>query len=91
MVDPDPTEVPPQLPEYHCQLAPVPKEPPFTVKFVVEPTHIGFGVAVALVGATEGLLTVTAKHLGALVPQRLFAVTQIFPVLPGVAVIEVVP
>ena len=56
---PVPTSVPPQLPEYQFQAAPVPSEPPDTDK-VVEPPQIGLGVAEALVGAVDGALMVTA-------------------------------
>ena len=39
-VFPVPWSVPPQLPEYHFQLAAVPKVPPFTVKVLVDPRQI---------------------------------------------------
>ena len=39
MLLPDPADVPPQLPEYHCQEAPVPNEPPLRVSVVDVPTH----------------------------------------------------
>ncbi len=56
-----PTKVPPQLPEYHVQFAPVPNEPPVTDK-VVEPEQIGLGLADALVAAVDALLIVTATE-----------------------------
>ena len=37
---PVPTAVPPQLPLYHFQLAPVPKLPPLTLNVVVLPKQI---------------------------------------------------
>lgn len=49
---PLPMYVPPQLPEYQYQAAPVPSEPPFLVN-VVEPPHVGFGVAVIEEGAPD--------------------------------------
>lgn len=55
---PVPTKVPPQLPEYQFQAAPVPNEPPLTDN-VVEPLHIGLELAVAPVGSVEGVFTVT--------------------------------
>ena len=55
---PFPTKLPPQLPLYHAQSAPVPNEPPATVSVVVPPLHIVV-IPVTPVGATEGLLTVT--------------------------------
>ena len=76
---------------YQFQFAPVPNEPPLTLSVVDEPTHIGFGVAVALDGATEAVLTVTGKQVEPLVPHKLLAVTHTFPALPGVALTDVVP
>jgi hypothetical protein len=32
---PDPTDVPPHVPLYHCHVAPVPKLPPLTVNVVL--------------------------------------------------------
>ena len=37
---PVPTDVPPQLPLYHLQLAPVPRLPPLTLKVVFLPRQI---------------------------------------------------
>jgi hypothetical protein len=89
--DPVPTSVPPQLPEYQVQLAPTPKDPPDTVRVVGLPGQIGFGLALALAAAEDAVANVTGKQVGALVPHKLLAVTQIFPALPGVALMEVVP
>ena len=63
---PVPTNVPPQLPEYHVQTAPVPSEPPATVK-VVDPLQIGLGLAEALPGAVELVFTVTVTDTQAVV------------------------
>jgi hypothetical protein len=64
MDEPDPTYVPPQLPEYHCQEAPLPNEPPTTLNTVEPPPQRGLGLAVADEGADEEELTftVTAAH-----------------------------
>jgi len=40
MLVPDPMEVPPQLPAYHRQVAPVPREPPLRVRVVEVPGQI---------------------------------------------------
>ncbi len=40
MLVPDPMEVPPQIPAYHRQDAPVPSEPPFSVSVVDVPGQI---------------------------------------------------
>ncbi len=58
---PVPIKVPPQLPEYHVQAAPVPNEPPVTDN-VDEPPQIGFGLADALVGSVDKVLTVTVTE-----------------------------
>jgi hypothetical protein len=55
---PLPTAVPPHDPLYHCQLAPVPNEPPVTDKVVALPEHIVVAVAVAPAGAAESVFTV---------------------------------
>ena len=57
--DPLPMEEPPQLPEYHCQLAPVPREPPLTVSVVGDPEQTVAGEADAEEGADETEFTVT--------------------------------
>ena len=56
--EPVPTKVPPQLPEYHFQLAPVPRLPPLTVRVVLPPLQMVV-VPVMPVAAVERLLTVT--------------------------------
>lgn len=69
---PVPAAVPVQLPENHCQVAPVPRLPPFTVKLVVEPEQ-----TVAL----EALIDAGAE-LGALM--AMLVVTQlVFPQAPS--------
>ena len=63
---PLPTNTPPQLPEYHCQLAPLPKEPPTTESVVELPAQIGFTVALILVGSVDSVLltfTVTVTQV----------------------------
>lgn len=57
-VAPEPTRVPPQDPVYHFQLAPVPRDPPATLS-VVAPPQVVAGLALAEVGATDGVLIVT--------------------------------
>lgn len=54
-----PTAVPAHDPENHSQLAPVPNEPPVTVKVEEFPSHITKGVALAAVGSVESVFTVT--------------------------------
>ena len=56
--EPVPNKVPPQLPEYHVQLAPVPRLPPLTVRVVLPPLQMVV-VPVIPVAAAERLLTVT--------------------------------
>ena len=62
---PFPTSVPEQEPVCHTQLALVPKLPSVTVKVDVAPEQIPVGFAVAVVGATDGVLcvTVTFAHV----------------------------
>ena len=57
---PVPTEVPPQLPLYHFQLADVPNVPPFTDKVVLLPLQIVVVVAETEVAGTDVSLTVIA-------------------------------
>lgn len=54
--EPLPTAVPPQDDEYHCQLAPVPKEPPITLKVVEPPLQIVVLPEIAI-GALDKELT----------------------------------
>jgi hypothetical protein len=58
---------------------------------VVPDPHTGLGVALALVGGVEGVDKITARHVYALLPHRFWALTQILPAVPGVAVITFVP
>ena len=63
--DPVPTDVPPQLPEYQFQFAPVPKDPPDTDKEVDWLGHVGLMLAEALAAAVELVFvtfTVTETH-----------------------------
>ena len=55
IISPVPIADPPQLPEYHFQLAPDPKEPPETLSVVVSPWQISDLLAEADVGASEGV------------------------------------
>ena len=60
-----PTNVPPQEPVYHFQFALVPKLPLVTVNVDEKPEQISVGLAVPMVGATDGVLrvTVTVAHV----------------------------
>lgn len=58
ILEPVPSNVPPQEPEYHRQEAPVPNEPPLTVKVVGSP-QVVLGLADAEAGSVEGVFTVT--------------------------------
>ena len=75
ILEPDPTDVPPQLPEYHSQVAAVPRLPPLTVKVVLPPEHKVLAIALIDVGATEGAFTVIATLLQAVVLQVPSALT----------------
>jgi hypothetical protein len=62
MLEPVPTNVPPQLPRYHFQTAPVPSEPPFTVSTTDAPVVMEKpGFAVIDVATTLGVLMVSVK------------------------------
>ena len=63
---PEPTDVPPQLVSYHAQLAPIPSEPPETVKLVEPPGQTESGVARAAVAALE-LLEIVMMTLSQMV------------------------
>ena len=63
ILDPAPTDVPPQDPEYHFHEAPVPKEPPLTESVVMSPLQMVEGLAVADVGAVDEELTVMVMLL----------------------------
>ena len=60
-----PTSVPPHESVYHFQFALVPKLPLVTVKVEGKLEQISVGLAVAVVGATDGVLrvTVTVAHV----------------------------
>ena len=55
---PVPSAAPPHDDEYHFHEAPEPKDPPVTLS-VVAPPQVVLGLAVAAVGSTDRLLTVT--------------------------------
>ena len=56
---PDPTDVPPQDPEYHSQLAPVPNDPPLTDNEAVSPSHIVVCATEIELAAIDSEFTVT--------------------------------
>ena len=58
MLLPVPTAVPPQLPEYHFQTAPVPKLPPVTVSVMLVFGLILFALALMPTGARLTLLII---------------------------------
>jgi hypothetical protein len=58
ILDPVPAAVPPQVPLYHFQLAPVPRLPPLTLSVVLLPRQMVV-VPVMPVAGTEVSLTVT--------------------------------
>lgn len=55
---PLPINVPPHEPEYHCQLAPVPSDPPTSVSVVDWLGQVGLTDAEILVAAVEFVFTV---------------------------------
>ena len=59
MLVPEPTDVPPQLPEYHCHEAPLPNEPPDKLNVDELPEQIVAGLALAELAAEEFEFTVT--------------------------------
>ena len=65
MIDaPVPAAVPPQEPENHCKVAPVPAEPPTAVKVVLPPLQMVV-VPETLVGAVEdvwNVITTSSKE-----------------------------
>jgi hypothetical protein len=76
-----PTSVPPQLPVYHLQIAPVPKAPPCTVSVVVVGPQLAVTLLVAAVGATDKPFTVMVNVFAAPThPAALFGVTVIVAV-----------
>lgn len=68
---PVPAAVPVQLPENHCQVAPVPRLPPFTVKVLLEPEH-------------SVLLPEADTEAGAELTELTVIVVETQPVLPQV-------
>ena len=72
---PVPTKVPPQLPEYQFQEAPVPSEPPVTLSVVGLEEQIGLRLALAPVGAVDGVFTLTVTLAQAVVLQVPIAAT----------------
>lgn len=75
MLAPEPTDVPPQLPEYHCQLAAVPRLPPFTDKVVFPPEQIVLVVVLMDAAAVELLFTLIRTLAHAVVLQEPTAFT----------------
>ena len=61
MLVPVPRKVPPQLVRYHFHCAPVPSEPPLTVRVTAVLAETLVDEAVALVGAVLGVLMVTVS------------------------------
>jgi hypothetical protein len=76
MLLPVPAGVPPQEPENHCAVAPVPAVPPDKVKVVDAPAQIVVAVAEIPVGATEGVFTVTVTDAQVVVLQTLEYLTK---------------
>ena len=72
---PLPTGVPPHDLLYHCHDAPVPREPPVTVKVVASPVQIAEGEAEAEVGSVDKLFTVTVVFTQTVVLQVPSALT----------------
>jgi hypothetical protein len=67
MLEPVPTKVPPQLPEYHCQLAPVPNDPPVLDSVTDVPSQTTEEDVDAEVGAEDKVFTVIARLAHAVV------------------------
>lgn len=81
MLAPVPMAVPPQLPVYHLQVAPVPKAPPCTLNVVVVGPQLAVTELTAAVGATEKPFTVIVKVLATPTqPAAEFGVTVIVAV-----------
>ena len=76
MLDPVPTGVPPQLPLYHCQLAAVPRLPPFT-ESVAEPPEQRLEVLVLMdVAGVDNALVLIIRPEQAVVLQAPTAFTK---------------
>ena len=59
-MEPFPAEEPPQETVYHCQVAPVPKVPPISVRVSAVPGHtVKDGLPVTEVGSEDKLFSVT--------------------------------
>jgi hypothetical protein len=76
MLLPVPTKVPPQLPRYHFQTAPVPSEPPFTVSTTDAPVMIEVEEALIEVAAVLGVLIVSV-NVAVLSQPAAFVVTKV--------------
>jgi len=79
MLKPVPAGVPPQVPVYHCHLAPLPKLPPVTARVFDVPVHELLLVTDTPVGAVDLVLMLTANDRAALIPQLFSAVTLMSP------------
>lgn len=87
---PLPTAVPPHEPLYHCQLAPVPKDPPVTDNVVLLPEQMVVAVADAEVGSVESEFTFTVTLWQEVMPQEPpSALTKYVVVVVGLTEIEV--
>jgi len=75
MLAPEPTDVPPQLPEYHCHEAPLPNEPPDKLNVDELPEQIVAGLALAELAAEEFEFTVTITSAQAVLLQVPSALT----------------
>ncbi len=72
---PVPTDVPPQLPLYHLQLAPVDKVPPLALKVVFCPRQM-LVIPIIDVAGTEESLTVKTNDLHTVVLQNPLASSE---------------
>jgi hypothetical protein len=90
-VTPDARGVPPHVPEYHSHVAPVPREPPTSVRSTEVPLQIVVCVAVIEVGATEPVFTVIVTCAHAVVLHVPSALTKYVVVAAGVTFNVVVP
>ena len=75
MVDPVPTDVPPQLPVYQYQEAPVPSDPPDTERSTLLPEQIEVDVADMEAGAVDRVFTVMVTDAQVVVLQVPSALT----------------
>lgn len=89
---PLPSGVPPQLPLYHSNVALVPREPPTLVKVTLLPLQIvSFAATVMLVGAVEGISTVTNFENCQEHPKVSITETLKVVVAPGLVLTEQLP